>query len=202
MDVGDFEIGGGVTFSVWVKYDSFKHWSRVFDFGNGENNNNILLAHYGTTSSGRFSHRVNSPTYELAGANLLINSWLHRVGVIEGNGNMRLYLNGSLVASNTNTSVLPTLTRTQQFVGRSNWSADGYLDGLIDDFRIYDRALSSDQISELYQMPGSDADGDGFTYADEIDAGTDPNSSIQISLSSQMVFSLVSFGRQYFRHLW
>ena len=36
MDVGDFEIGGGVTFSVWVKYDSFKHWSRVFDFGNGK----------------------------------------------------------------------------------------------------------------------------------------------------------------------
>ena len=44
-------------------------------------------------------------------------------------------------------------------------------------FRIYDRALSSDQISGLYQMPGSDADGDGFTYADEIEAGTDPNSS-------------------------
>ena len=63
--------------------------------------------------------------------------------MIEGNGNMRLYLNGSLVASNTNTSVLPTLTRTQQFVGRSNRSADGYLDGLIDDFRIYERALSS-----------------------------------------------------------
>ena len=90
---------------------------------------------------------------------------------------MEVFLNGSIIASNTNTSVLPTLTRTQQFVGRSNWSADGYLDGSIDDFRIYDRALSSDQISELYQMPGSDADGDGFTYADEIEAGTDPNSS-------------------------
>ena len=133
MDAGDFEIGGAVTFAAWVKYDAFKSWSRVFDFGNGEDSDNILMAHYQTTSSGRFSHRVTSTsTYELGGSNNLgSNTWLHRVGVIEANGNMSLYLNGSLVASNTSTSVLPTLTRTQQYVGKSNWSV-GWLFRWID----------------------------------------------------------------------
>ena len=176
VDVGDFEIGGAVTFAAWVKYDAFKKWSRVFDFGNGENNQNILMANDMSTSASRFNLHLPSGSPSLNGSNLTLNSWIHRVGVIKANGNMELYLNGNLDVSNVNTAILPTLTRTQQFVGRSNWSVDEYLDGLIDDFRIYGRALSADQISELYQMPGSDADGDGFTYADEIEAGTDPNS--------------------------
>ncbi|MDG1172749.1 MAG: DUF5011 domain-containing protein, partial [Opitutales bacterium] len=110
--------------------------------------------------------------------NLTLNSWLHRVGVVEANGNMRLYLNGNLEDSNSNTSALPTLTRTQQYVGKSNWSADGYLDGLIDDFRIYNRALSATEVSNLHQLPASDADGDGYTYVEELEAGTNPNSSL------------------------
>ena len=43
VDVGDFELGGAVTFSAWVKYDAFNYWSRIIDFGNGVANNNILI---------------------------------------------------------------------------------------------------------------------------------------------------------------
>ena len=63
-------------------------------------------------------------------------------------------------------------------LGRSNWSVDGYLDGLIDDFRIYNRALSATEVSNLHQLPASDADGDGYSYAEELEAGTNPNSSL------------------------
>ncbi|MDG1173447.1 MAG: LamG domain-containing protein, partial [Opitutales bacterium] len=176
MDAGDFEIGGAVTFAAWVKYDAFKHWSRIFDFGNGQDNNNILIANDQTSATSRFNLHLPAGNPSLTGTNLTLNAWLHRAGVIEANGNMKLYLNGTLIASNTNTSALPTLTRTQQYVGRSNWSNDGYLDGLIDDFRIYNRALSATEVSNLYQLPNSDADGDGYTYAEELIAGTSPYS--------------------------
>jgi hypothetical protein len=35
------------------------------------------------------------------------------------------------------------------FIGRSPFTADPYLDGQIDEFRIYDRALSAAEIGEL-----------------------------------------------------
>ena len=38
---------------------------------------------------------------------------------------------------------------TQNWIGRSQYS-DAYLDGLVDDFRIYDHALSASEIYGLY----------------------------------------------------
>ena len=37
----------------------------------------------------------------------------------------------------------------QNWIGRSQYSADPYLDGRVDDFRIYNRALSSSEVSAL-----------------------------------------------------
>jgi hypothetical protein len=34
----------------------------------------------------------------------------------------------------------------QNWLGRSQWSADGYYQGLIDEFRIYNRALSDGEV--------------------------------------------------------
>ena len=76
------------------------------------------------------------------------------------------------------TSFYLHLRGLNNIVGRSNWSVDGYLDGLIDDFRIYNRALSATEVSNLHKLPNSDADGDGFSYSEEWEAGTNPNSSL------------------------
>ena len=75
---------------------------------------------------------------------------MHLAGVIQANGNMQLYLNASLSASNESTTPLTTLTRTKQYIGKSNWSTDGYLDGMVDEFRIYSRALSAEEVSALF----------------------------------------------------
>jgi len=32
VDVGDFSLGGSLTFEAWMKYDSRATWSRIFDF--------------------------------------------------------------------------------------------------------------------------------------------------------------------------
>ena len=47
---------GGEAFSVeaYVKYDSFNDWSRIFDFGDGESDDNIVLANRGTTTELEF----------------------------------------------------------------------------------------------------------------------------------------------------
>ena len=39
---------------------------------------------------------------------------------------------------------------TQNWLGRSQWAQDAYCDHVYDDFRIYDRAISSDDVKTLY----------------------------------------------------
>lgn len=38
------------------------------------------------------------------------------------------------------------MNRINSYIGKSNWSSDGYFKGTIDEFRIYDRLLSSNEI--------------------------------------------------------
>ncbi len=38
---------------------------------------------------------------------------------------------------------------TQNYIGRSQFSTDPYLNGLVDDFRIYNNALSASQITQV-----------------------------------------------------
>ena len=57
VDVGDFSLGGSLTFEAWMQYDSRGTWSRVFDFGeNGASDDNIWLGLEG--SSGKISFEI------------------------------------------------------------------------------------------------------------------------------------------------
>jgi len=50
-DFGTTELGGNLSFSFWAKWEDLNSWSRIFDFGNGANDDNILLANEGTTNN-------------------------------------------------------------------------------------------------------------------------------------------------------
>ena len=61
--------------------------------------------------------------------------------------NMELYLDAQLVASNSTRLTPGDLGRTRNnWLGRSQYTADPYFNGLVDDFRIYNTALSEGQI--------------------------------------------------------
>ena len=44
-----------------------------------------------------------------------------------------------------------SVTRTRQYVGKSNWGNDLELLGMIDDVRVYDRSLTLDEVGQIYQ---------------------------------------------------
>ena len=69
-----------------------------------------------------------------------------------------LYVNGQPVATNTNMTVTPAdLGNTNQnWIGRSQFIADPYLAATVDDFQIYDHALSAAEIAALASgQPGA-----------------------------------------------
>jgi hypothetical protein len=62
-----------------------------------------------------------------------------------------LYVNGAEVARNSAMTMSPASlgTTTQNWIGRAQY-ADPYLDGAVDSFRVYSRALTASEVSSFY----------------------------------------------------
>jgi hypothetical protein len=85
------------------------------------------------------------------GSGTLPSGW-HHVAVVLEPGNMHLYLDGKVSASTEGWYVLKDLkTTTNNWLGRSQYSTDAYFNGSLDDLRIYNKALTGEQITEIYE---------------------------------------------------
>jgi hypothetical protein len=148
-------VSGLNDFSIatWVRLDSISDWSRVFDFGSGESVNMFLTPQNGSTGAVRFAITTsgNGNEQQITGSSALpTGAWTH-VAVTKSGNTGTLYVNGSVVGTNNSMSLSPSSlgNTSQNWIGRSQYSADPYLDGQVDDFRIYNRALSSSEVSAL-----------------------------------------------------
>jgi GH43 family beta-xylosidase len=78
--------------------------------------------------------------------------WKHVAYTQTGNTGT-LYEDGVAIATNTSVTTKPgdigNGTTTANYVGKSNYSGDRLFKGKIRDFRVYDRALASDEVYEL-----------------------------------------------------
>jgi len=155
LDLTTWEFGGEpMTVEAYVKYDAFNSYSRIFDFGDGEKDDNVVLANY--QSAGNAYWRV----FVGGGAGLGPSSasssffetdtWVHVVATVDGT-TMKLYKDGVLTDTVTDGQEPASMTRTQHWIGRSAWSSNGYLDATIAYLRFWDGvALDAGQVSELY----------------------------------------------------
>ena len=87
----------------------------------------------------------------------LINSvggWYHVVGTYDkATGKQRLYVNGQLAGTQTHpagNTVVPLTSFSDMRIGRSGYK--GYFNGTIDDVRLYNRALNSQEVQDLYNV--------------------------------------------------
>ena len=158
-----------VSFESWVKFENFRDYSRVFDFGNGAQGDNVLLANQGAGANLAFhvypgvngvSAQINTPTPLWRN-----NTWQHVVVVIEDVSRFagaavrssaygavyHVYLNGTLVANMS--GYLPARKeRTFSYLGQSNWP-NALFTGSIDSFYYYNYALSAEQVNVRYLLP-------------------------------------------------
>ncbi|HEY9244135.1 MAG TPA: LamG-like jellyroll fold domain-containing protein, partial [Streptosporangiaceae bacterium] len=140
------------TISAWVNPSANTAWSRVFDFGTGTGDYMFLTLNAGggpirfaiTTSGAGGEQQING-TGELPPG-----TWSHVAVTLSGHTGT-LYVNGTAVGTNSNMTLNPAAlgNTTQDWIGRSQYPADPYLNGKIDDFQIYSSALSASQIAAL-----------------------------------------------------
>ena len=145
-------LTGDYTVSTWVNPASNTTWQRVFDIGSSSNASMFLTISDGTelryaitTGSGAGGEqRLNSSTKLLP-----LNQWsLVTITVAGTTGTM--YVNGQVVATNTGMTLHPSAfgQSTKNYIGKSQYS-DPALNGSVDDFNIYDRALSATEVAAL-----------------------------------------------------
>jgi len=76
----------------------------------------------------------------------LSSTWYHLVGTW-GGGEIKIYVNGELKDSKSSTLGIPDWTH-KTYIGKNAWG--GYVNAIIDEVRIYNRALNEAEIQALY----------------------------------------------------
>jgi hypothetical protein len=144
-DLGDF------TVSAWVNWEgSGASLQRIFDFGNGDNAYAALMLE---PSRVRFAISGTHDTGERCiyyWSALPAKQWVHVAVTLSGNYGV-MYVNGLQVATDDRIEFAPFQmgNTTQNWLGRSQYSADPYFKGRMQDFRLYNGALTAQQIAAL-----------------------------------------------------
>jgi hypothetical protein len=142
------------TISAWVNLNSTANWARIFDCGNNTTTYMFLTPQSGsgtlrfaiTTNSAGAEQQINGPSA------LSANTWHYVVVTLNGTTGI-LYLDGSPVGTNSGMTLNPSSLgmTTNNYLGKSQW-ADPYLDGKLDEFSIYNVALSANEIGLIYTL--------------------------------------------------
>ncbi len=141
------------TYAKWKGGDSFQ-WL----FGLGPDSNKYLFATPSNGGSSLYSAITkaswSAESKLTAGSQLTPGEWRHVTVTLDGStGTMVLYVDG-IEAARTTTTIKPSELYDANkdytgYIGRSLYSADPYFGGEVDDFRIYDRALTAAEVMEL-----------------------------------------------------
>jgi len=147
---------GSSTFTVWANYtQAGGNWQRIFDIGTGETVNMFLTPALGGSNTGamRFAITIGGSGAEsqLTAPQRLATGWHHIAVVIDADAmDMEMFLDGVSIVTAATARVPSDLgTTTQNWLGRSEYGADAYYSGSLDEFRIYDRALTPAEITDV-----------------------------------------------------
>jgi uncharacterized protein (TIGR03382 family) len=171
-DLGEPTTASGgkqATFEIWTTIETNRTWAEIYSFGKsdgaegtaggaGHSPYMTLIPQSGPgTGPMRLTHRGfpgGSPAENVVDDTAPLSAGVehHLVGVWDENaGVQKLYLDGNLIGSSSILAgiTLASLPDVNNFLGRSQWP-DPLFDGQYNEFRIYDYALTTNQVLGNY----------------------------------------------------
>ena len=151
-----------LSISVWFKGDggtvANQKLFQTENYADGGNrggavleidNDTVSIGYGDTLGSGGSNRRVKYVSYVLPA-----DKWVHIVGVIRGQTDMDIYVDGvdiggSYAGSASATGPVYTGAAGGKIGGQL---AGGAIDGSVDDVRLYDRALTPEEVTEIYNV--------------------------------------------------
>ena len=151
--------------TVWAKFSaSAGYWERIFDIGNGTNINNIFLGRQDTSNNLVLGiHDPGTSQYLVANGAISDTNWHFWGATCNGSGGCKLYKDGVKIAESTTMKIPANVARTKNYIGKSNWSADAYLEGGVDELKFFDATLSDSEILSIYNNETIKNNYDGTT---------------------------------------
>lgn len=163
----DINNKSAITIAAWVKPTALVDFQRVFSLRSNDSNR-IEICSSGTGAGGNNDFQVilcngSSPHGVYTTGDIIsANVWHHWCMVFDGSApsnKLKIYFDGvlqSVTTAGTIPSTTPSISGSTGYIGRRG--SDGTLPfaGVIDDVRMYDRALTSVDVTELYNWRGLD----------------------------------------------
>lgn len=154
-------ITGDLTISAWVKPESISTDHIIAAKWDGGEYGWAIYQNQGfLTFDVRNAAQGNTATQKTNSSVLSAGTWYHLVAVYaSSNQTVKLYLNGTESPSTTTntipSSIVDSTARFQLGVSNSTSGFYGPYDGIIDETRLYNRALSPAEVASLYSWaPG------------------------------------------------
>ena len=160
---------GQVTLETWFTVQENRAWAEVFVFGTSDGGEDqspgaggqSYVAGIPQSGPGDFRVTTKSPSVEtplIGGPPLPVNQRHHVVMVLDQfdtdggvnlNGTATLYLNNGAPVRQPIQPLIDSMLDNNNWLGRSQWP-DPLFDGLIDEFRIYDHALTAGEVATSF----------------------------------------------------
>lgn len=143
-----------ITISAWVFWRGGNSWQRIFDFGSNTNSYMMLTP---SSNANKMVFAITTGSYmeeqTLVSESLPLQQWTHISLTLRGN-TAKLYINGNLrVAGHiyaNPSDLFDTALSQHNYIGKSQFASDPMFNGALDDFRIYNYALTDTEVASLY----------------------------------------------------
>jgi hypothetical protein len=155
VTLGDVYNGTGEKFSIvgWVKPTTISGKHTVISASDGTGDWSIILR---LESDGTMYLYFRESNYTPAsGGSLSTNNWYHVIGTHDGS-TIRLYIDGVEIDS-ASVSSLNEPSNTWDIGRQSSNDGENWI-GELNDIRIYDHALSAQEVQYLYQVVAATSD--------------------------------------------
>jgi glucose/arabinose dehydrogenase len=141
-DAGTLDLTNGMTLEAWVKPTTNAGWRTAILKERGTTD--LLYALYASNGAKPQTEAFTGAENASGGtAALALNAWTHLASTYDGT-NLRLFVNGTQVSSKAVSGAMPNTANPLRIGGNAVWGE--YFAGLIDEVRVYNRALSATEI--------------------------------------------------------
>ena len=148
-DSASLDLSSGMTVEAWVRPSKAGGWRTVVC---KERPGGVVYGLYGDQAGGRPLGQIDvgGERNAVGSAALPLNAWSHLAATFDGS-TVRLFVNGVQAGSLPFSGSMAASTGALRLGGNGVWGE--WFAGLIDEVRVYNRALSATEIQQDMQTP-------------------------------------------------